>query len=133
MWGVCASAVEHAHRRTTIRDAVITPEGRVATSHVQEVPPRQHELQGTLPSNCAFPPDVGGGDLDPWWVSTFVDDALLVEMENTPRCLQASQSFASDSFRLFGTRNHGESSLFAAEKITSWDTRMDMLGWSLIP
>ena len=104
-WGVCASAVEHAHKRTTVRDAVVTPEGRAATSHVKIVPPRQNEVRGSLPSNCAFPQDSGGGSLDPLWVATFVDDTLFVEMEHRLRCLLASQSFASDSFRLFGTRN----------------------------
>ena len=36
----------------------------------------------------------------------------------------------SDSFRLFGYRNTGEPPLFAREKITPWDTRMEMLGWT---
>lgn len=129
VWGVCASAVEHAHRRTTVGNAVITPEGRAATSHVRVVPPRENEVPGEMPSNCAYPQDSGGGFLDPLWVSTFVDDALFVEMEHRLRCLLASQSFASDSFRLFGTRNDGEPPLFAADKVTSWDTRMNMLGW----
>ena len=64
------------------------------------------------------------------WVSTFVDETSFVEMESILRCLRASQSFASDSYRLFGTRNDGEAPLFAAEKVTPWDTRMEMLGWS---
>ena len=130
-WGVCASAVEHAHKSTTVRDAVITPEGRAVTSHVQVISPRENEVPGKPPLNCAYPQDSGGGFLDPLWVSTFVDDALFVEMEHKLRCLMASQSFASDSFRLFGTRNNGEPPLFAAKKITSWDTRMEMLGWSI--
>lgn len=128
VWGVCASAIEHAHRRTTVQDAVTTPDGRTATSHVQEVPPREHEARGKLPSNYVFPQDVGGGFLDPLWVATFVDDTLFVELESVARCLRASQSFASDSFRLFDTRNNEEPPLFAAEKITSWDTRSEMLG-----
>ena len=63
-----------------------------------------------------------------------MDDALFVELESHLRglrCLRASQSFASDSFRLFGSRSGGEPPLFAREKITSWDTRMEMLGWMI--
>ena len=52
-------------------------------------------------------------------------------MESILRCLRAFQSFSSDSYRLFGTRNDGEAPLFEAEKVTSWDTRMEMLGWSI--
>ena len=131
VWDVCASAVENAHTRTTIRDAVITPEGRASTGHVRVVPPRENGAPGKLPTSCVYPQDVGGGFLDPLWVSTFVDDASFVEMESILWCLRASQSFASDSYRLFGTRNDGEAPLFAAEKVTSWDTRMEMLGWSI--
>ena len=68
------------------------------------------------------------------YVRTFVDDALFVELESFMRgrrCIRASQSFSSDSFRLFGSRSGGEPPLFAREKITSWDTRMEMLGWMI--
>ena len=47
------------------------------------------------------------------------------------RCIRATWSFASDSFRLFGCRNTGEPTLFAREKTTSWDTRTEMLGWTI--
>ena len=82
-WDVCASAVEHAHTRTTIRDAVITPEGRASTGHVRVVPPRENEAPGKLPTSCVYLQDVGGGVLDPLWVSTSVDDGSFVEMERT--------------------------------------------------
>ena len=134
VWGVCAAAVEHAHNRTSFQNAVVTPEGCAATSHVQIIPPRSHEVRAQLPPDCVYPPDRGGGIRDPFWVSTYVDDALFVEVESVfegRRCLRASQSFASDSFRLLGSRTHGEPPLFSQHKITSWDTRMDMLGWSI--
>lgn len=136
LWGVCATAVEHAHNRTTFQNAVITPalEGRAATSHVRVVPPRENEVRAMLPPNCAFPPGSGGGLRDPFWVSTYVDDALFAEIESIlegKRCLRATRSFASDSFRLFGSRDAGEPPLSAPEKTTSWDTCMDMLGWSI--
>ena len=72
---------------------------------------------------------------DRFWVETFVDDALFVEVESFlegRRCLRATRSFASDSFRLFGSRREpGMPPLFARDKTTSWDTRMEMLGWTI--
>ena len=56
LWGVCAAAVEHAHNNTTFTNAVVTPEGREATSHVQVVPPRENRVRGKLPPDCVFPP-----------------------------------------------------------------------------
>ncbi|CAB1102718.1 unnamed protein product [Ectocarpus sp. CCAP 1310/34] len=132
LWGVCASAVEHAHNNTTVTSAVITSEGRDATSHVCVEPRRENEVRGRLPPEYVFPRDSGGMIRNNFWVRTYVDDALFVELESFlegRRCLRATRSFASDSFRLFGTRNSGEPPLFAREKTTSWDTRMEMLGW----
>ena len=95
---------------------------RRARSHkpCKNNPPPRNEVRGSLPSNCAYPPDSGGGFLDPLWVSTFVDDALFVEMEHMLRCLLASQSFASDSvFRLFGTVGYNSD-----VRLTAQDTCM---------
>ena len=134
LWGVCAAAVEHAHNNTTFTNAVVTPEGRKATSHVQVVPPRENKVRGKLPPDYVFPPGFGGTLRHKFWVRTYVDDALFVELESFlkgRRCLRATRSFASDSFRLFGCRNTGEPPLFAREKTTSWDTSMDMLGWTI--
>ena len=60
LWGVCATAAEHAHNNTTFTNAVVTPEGREATSHVQVVPPRENEVRGRLPPDCVFLPDLEG-------------------------------------------------------------------------
>ena len=128
LWGVCAAAVEHAHNQTTFSSAEVTAEGKEATSHANIEPPRAADIPATLPPNCLFPPGQGGGYYDPLYVRTFVDDALFAELRGG-RCLRASQSFASDSFRQFGSRSGGEPPLFARAKITSWDTRMEMLGW----
>lgn len=135
LWGVCAAAVEHAHNRTTFRNAVITPEARAATSHVTIVPRREGEVPAELPPDCALPSGSGGGKQDTFHVDTYVDDALFAEVEVTilggRRCFRATRSFVSDSFRLFGSRAAGEPPLFAREKTTSWDTRMEMLDWSI--
>lgn len=134
LWGVCAAAVEHSHNNTTLANAVVTAEGRDATSHVRVEQARVGERHAHLPPDCIFPQDEGGGIHDEFWVRTYVDDALFVELESVfrgHRCLRASQSFASDSFRLFGTRNDGQPPLFAREKTSSWDTRSEMLGWNI--
>ena len=134
LWGVCVAVVEHAHNNTTFTNAVVTPEGREATSHVQVVPPRENEVRGRLPPDCVFPPGFGGMLRHKFWVQTYVDDALFVELEGFlkgKRCLRATRSFASESFRLFDCRNKGEPPLFAREKTTSWDTRMKILGWTI--
>ena len=134
LWGVCAAAVEHAHNNTSFSSAEITREGREATSHVHVVPAREHEVRAKLPPECVFPPGSGGRLRDKFWVRTYVDDALYVELESFlggKRCIRASQSFASDSFRLFGNRDSGEPPLFAQEKTTPWDTRVEMLGWMI--
>ena len=131
---MCAAAVEHAHNNTTFTNAVVTPEGREATSHVQIVPPRENEARGRLPPDCVFPPGIGGMLRHKCWVRTYVEDALFVELESFLKgrqCLRATRSFAYDSFRLFGCRNTVEPPLFAREKTTSWDTRMEMLGWTI--
>ena len=134
LWGVCAAAVEHAHNNTTFTNAVVTPEGREATSHVQIVPPRENEARGRLPPDCVSPPGIAGMLRHKCWVRTYVDDALFVELESFLKgrqCFRATRSFAYYSFRLFGCRNTGEPPLFAREKTTSWDTRMEMLGWMI--
>ena len=118
--GVCTAAVEHAHN-TTFTNAVVTPEGREATSHVQIVPPRENEARGRLPPDCVSPPGIGGMLRHKCWVRTYVDDALFVELESFLKgrqCLRATRSFAYDSFRLFGCRNTGQPPLFAREKTT---------------
>ena len=100
----------------------MTAEGREATSHVRVEPPRETDTPAKLPPNCLIPAGQGGEFHDPYFVRTFVDDALFAELESFlrgGRCLRATQSFASDSFRLFGSRSTGEPPLFDRKKITS--------------
>ena len=80
LWGVSGTAVEHAPNNTTFANAVVTPEGREATSHVQVVPPRENKVRGRLPPDCGFPPGFGGILRHKFWVRTYVDDALFVEL-----------------------------------------------------
>ena len=129
-----AGAIEHAHNNTTFSDAEVTAEGIEATRHVRVEPAREADVHAKSPPSCLIPPGQEGGFRSKYYVRIFVDDALFVELESPMRgrrCIRALQSFASNSFRLFGSRNGGESPLFAREKITSWDTRMEMLGWMI--
>ena len=54
-----------------------------------------------------------------------------------PRCVLASSvkvcTSDGDTPHHSDTRNDGEPTLFAADKVTSWDTRSGMQGRSLIP
>ena len=59
LWGVCGTAVEHAHN-TTFTNAVVTPEGREATSHVQVVPTRENEVRGSCHRIAFFPRGLEG-------------------------------------------------------------------------
>lgn len=133
LWGVCACAVEHAHNNATVTSAaVINPEGRDATCHVCAEPPRENKVRGRLPLDYVFPRGSWGLIGDNVWVRTYEDDALFVELESFlqgRRRLRSALSFASDSFRLVSNRNAGEPRTFATKKTTSWDTRMEMLGW----
>ena len=102
MWGMCAGKVEHVHNNTTFTNTVVTPEDREATSHVQVVPPRENEVRGRLPPDCVFSPGFGGMLRHKFWVRTYVDDAFFVEVKSFlkgRRCLRATRSKASDSFR----------------------------------
>ena len=111
IWRI-AAAVEHAHNNTTFTNAVVTPEGPEAMSHVQVVPPRENEVRGRLPPDCVFPPRFGGMLRHKFWVRTYVYDALFDELY---KFLEREAMYSSDtvvcvsnSFRLFGYRNTGE-------------------------
>ena len=60
------------------------------------------------------------------------DGRILVELQWWPdgrRCQRAVQSLASDHFRLLGERGVSDPPLLSDRKITSWDTRLEVLGW----
>ena len=133
-WCLFASALEHAHVNTTFRDAVVTVQGRAAAAHVVVQPAGEAERSSPLPPNCRVPPGTGGGVEDPFFVRFYVDDAILVEVQlllGGIRCLRASESLSSDHFRLFGDRRVTDLPLLAARKVTSWDTRLEVLGWEI--
>ena len=68
----------------------------------------------------------------PLFTRVYVDDAVLLEPQCIPsgeRCLRASQSLGSDHGRLLGARHGGEPTLLATAKVSSWRTRLEVLGW----
>lgn len=64
-----------------------------------------------------------------------MDDAVLVEAipesGNSIRCLQVSASLACDHFRVFGDPSSGDPPLLASRKVSSWHSRLEVLGWDL--
>ena len=81
-----------------------------------------------------MPSSTSGGIDDNLFVRYYVDDSLMVEMKWYPsgiRCFIASSSLASDHFRLFGERSAREPPLLLARKVSSRDTRLEVLGWEI--
>ena len=99
-WGLLASALEHAHTRSTFQGAVVSPQGAAAVAHVGIAPPRGVPVV-SLPRDCRPVPGVGGNAGSYFFVRYYVDDGILVELQWWPdgrRCLRAVQSLASDYF-----------------------------------
>ena len=63
-----------------------------------------------------------------------VDDGVLVEarfFKDGRRCRRAVQSLAPDHFRLLGIRGPNDLPLLSKEKITDFNTRLEVVGWIL--
>ena len=58
-WGLLASALEHAHTRSTFQGAVVSPQGAAAVAHVGIAPSRGVPVV-SLPRDCRPVPGVGG-------------------------------------------------------------------------
>ena len=61
-----------------------------------------------------------------------VGDGILVDIrlfQDGRRCMRALQSLASDQFRLLGKRGLYDRALLFRRKLTSWDLRLEALGW----
>lgn len=56
-----AGAIEHAHGSTSYDNAVVTPQGLSATSHVRVDIPAAGKTRAPLPPKCSVPPGTGGG------------------------------------------------------------------------
>ena len=81
-----------------------------------------------------MPPKTGWGVNDNCFVRYYVDDGLTVEVQWYPsgiRCLMTSASLVSEHFRLFDERSARDPPLLSAQKVSSWDTRLEVLGWEI--
>lgn len=133
-WCLFASALEHSHRNTSFLSAVGTDQGRAATAHVVVEQPVDSARPVALHPRVVTPPGRGGGVNDDFFVEYYVDDGILVEVQhfaNRGRCLTASASLASDHFHLFGERHAGDPPLLSSSKVSSWNTRLTVLGWDI--
>ena len=126
-----ASALEHAHTHSTFQDAAVSPQGAAAVERVQLSPLRGGSVR-SLPRDCRPISGSNGYAGSYFFVRYYVDDGILIEVQWWPdgrRCMRAVQSLASDHFRLLGVRGAFDPPLLSASKITSWDTRLEELGW----
>ena len=132
-WGLLSSAAEHAHCNTSVRDAHILSEGEDMMSHVTIVEPWEEGAPASVPRDTEARPSAGGGLLDPFFATVYVDDFILVRVQQDPSdqtALIASASLASDHVRLFGPGEEGEIPILSLKKSTNWDTTVDALGYT---
>ena len=134
MAGSVVAALQHSHSKTSLRDAVVTKQGRNATQHVEVRSLVAPECPASFPRGVQTPSGNGVGEGYDFFVF-YMDGAVLVaaipESSSISRCLQASDSLASDHFRLFGERSPGEPPYLASRKVSCWNSRLKVLGWDL--
>ena len=75
-WFLFLAAPEHSHVNT-FHNAVVTPFGRAATSHVQVSSPAEGESPVSLPPGYRVPPGDGGVATKPFFTRRYVDDAVF--------------------------------------------------------
>lgn len=133
-WLLFSSALEHSHTHTTFQGSVVTQEGSEAVKHVRIVPSPVDAPAADLPSGCQKVQGTGGFAGSPFFVRYYVDDGILVEVRffaDGRRCLHAVRSLASDHYRLLGNRGTNNPPLLSPAKITNFETRLEVLGWTL--
>ena len=133
-WGVMSAAAEHAHCHTSLTDAIVLPEGAEMMSHVRIADPWEVGQPTRVPREAGVRPAKGGGRLDPFFTTVYVDDYMLVRVQqdsNDQSALVASASLASEHVRLFGQGEIGETPILAPKKSTDWDTTIEALGYTI--
>lgn len=73
---------------------------------------------------------------DPAFAALYVDNYLLARVQQDPTdqtALIASGSLTSDHVRVFELCEEGKTPILAPEKSTDWDTKVDALGYTIIP
>ena len=110
-WGLLSSATEHPQCNTSVRNVHILSEGEDMMSHVTIVEPWEEGAPARVPHDTEARPFAGGGLLDPFFATVYVDDFILARVQQDPSdqtALIASASRASDHIRLFGTGEEGK-------------------------
>ena len=113
----------------------MSTQGAAAVAHVKVMPPRGGRA-AALPRDCVRIQGWGGGTGSVFFVRYYADDGILVEVQlfqDGQRCIRALQSLAFDHFRLLGERGLDDPAPLSAQKITSWDSRLEVLGWIVDP
>ena len=121
-WVLLSSAAEHAHCYTSVRDAHIQSEGEDMMPHVTNVEPWEEGALARVPHDTEARPSAVGGMLDPFFATVYVDDFILVRVQQDPSdqtALIASASLASDYVRLFGPGEEGEIPILSPKKSTN--------------
>ena len=131
-----SNALRHSHTHTAWPTTNPTPCGKESTKHVAVPPARPSGAPPPTPLPQAFrpPPGSGGDTGDEFFSEYYIDDALLAEVQHFVdgrRCLASSTALASDHHRLFGYRRAGDPPILATHKVSSWDTRLEVLGWTV--
>lgn len=128
-----SDALRHSHAATSRKNAIVSKLGKKATQHVTVTRPPENEQPAALPLGCRVPPGSGGDVEDNFDNRYFLDDAMMAEIQHFrdgKRCLLSSGALASDHYRLFGAREPDDPPMLAAKKVSSWHTRLEVLGWT---
>ena len=131
--GHCFLPLSNTHTHTTFQTASVLPVGAESVDHVHIVSPTAPAAR--LPRDCATIVMDGGFAGPAFFVRYYVDDGVLVEakfFQDSRRCRRAVQSLASSHFRLLGTRGPNDPPLLSKEKITDFNTRLEVPGWMIL-
>ena len=133
-WGSLASAAEHAHCNTTLESTRLLDEGKKMMAHVKLAEAWEEGNPTPVPPEAKIRPHPGGGKSDPFLTTVYVDDFLLVRVQQADADrspLEASVSLASDCVRLFGPGENGVTPIVAPKKSTYWNTTIDALEFTV--
>ena len=103
-------------------------------SHVRIAEPWEVDTPTQVPREVGVRPAKGGGLLNSFFPTLYVDDYLLARVQqdsNDRSALTASAWLASDHVRLFLPGEIGETPILAPKKSTDSDTTIDALGYTI--
>ena len=133
-WGAMSAAAEHAHCNTTINSSQPLDEGKQMMAHVKVVNRWEEGKPTPIPPDAKIRVHTGGGIVDPFFTTVYVDDYLPTKVQHSDddtTALIASPSLASDHVRLFGPGEEIVTPILAPDKSTNWHTTIDALGFTI--